>query len=86
VAAALEEQIALFSEELSRRYTRRNTFVRVVGVAEELKTIREGESKAAATIWIAAVWVSFLVWLFHSFAVHEFIGSLHVLSRLAGPK
>lgn len=34
--------------------------------------------------WIAAAWISFLVWLFHSFAVRAFFDSLHGAGKLLG--
>jgi hypothetical protein len=47
----------------------------------ETREVRDGNSSAA---WIAAAWVSFLIWLFHSFAVRAFFDSLHGAGKVLG--
>ena len=39
-----------------------------------------------ALIWIIVAWGSFLTWLFHSFAVRQFLGSLHVVGKILGAR
>jgi hypothetical protein len=38
----------------------------------------------SSTVWIAAAWASFLVWLSHSFAVRAFFDSLHGAGKILG--
>ncbi len=37
-----------------------------------------------SSLWIAAAWASFLVWLFHSFTVRAFFDSLRGAGKLLG--
>jgi hypothetical protein len=43
------------------------------------------ESKSSTT-WMIAAWVSFLIWLGHSFAVRAFLDSLHVVGKVLGAR
>lgn len=47
----------------------------------ETPETKDGKSSA---VWIAAAWVSFLAWLFHSLAVRAFFDSLHGVGKILG--
>lgn len=44
----------------------------------------QADQGSTSSFWIAAAWVSFLIWLFHSFAVRAFFDSLHGAGKMLG--
>jgi hypothetical protein len=42
------------------------------------------EQGSTSSAWIVAAWVSFFIWLFHSFAVRAFFESLHGAGKMLG--
>lgn len=44
----------------------------------------ETEKDRSSALWMVAAWISFLAWLFHSFAVRAFFDSLHGAGKLLG--
>ena len=45
-----------------------------------------GAERKSSAAWMLAAWVSFLVWLGHSFAVRAFLDSLHAVSKVLGTR
>lgn len=50
---------------------------------DRAKTTQSQNGKSSG-LWLAAAWVSFFAWLFHSFAVRAFFDSLHGAGKLLG--
>ena len=75
----MEEQPTLISGGFQCRYTRENCKF----MLDDAEQNEACQSKSTA-VWIAAAWLSFLIWLVHSFAVRAFLDSLHVVSKALG--
>jgi hypothetical protein len=55
-------------------------------VADARTDKETGAERKSSAAWMIAAWVSFLVWLGHSFAVRAFLDSLHVVGKVLGAR
>jgi hypothetical protein len=55
-------------------------------VADALTDKAAGAESKSSTAWMITAWVSFFVWLGHSFAVRAFLDSLHVVGKVLGAR